>query len=336
LDLPIISKTPKGQPSTAENVLQELAEEHELPQLILQYRSLSKLKSTYTDKLPELVSPVTGRVHTSYHQASVATGRLSSSNPNLQNIPVRTEEGRRIRQAFIPDPGYVLVAADYSQIELRIMAHLSADEGLLSAFADDADIHRATAAEVFSIKPSKVTDDQRRSAKAINFGLIYGMSAFGLAKQLGIGRIEAQDYIDLYFSRYPGVHAFMENTRVQAREQRFVETVFGRRLYLNDMGSSNHARRQAAERAAINAPMQGTAADLIKLAMLAVDGWITEKNLQMRMIMQVHDELVLEVSEDDVDQARSMLNSLMTSVAELAVPLKVEVNAGKNWAMAHA
>ena len=336
LDLPIISKTPKGQPSTAENVLQELAEDHELPQLILQYRSLSKLKSTYTDKLPELVSPVTGRVHTSYHQAAVATGRLSSSNPNLQNIPVRTEEGRRIRQAFIPDPGYVLVAADYSQIELRIMAHLSADEGLLSAFADDADIHRATAAEVFSIKPSKVTDDQRRSAKAINFGLIYGMSAFGLSKQLGIGRIEAQDYIDLYFSRYPGVHAFMENTRVRAREQRFVETVFGRRLHLNDMGSSNHARRQAAERAAINAPMQGTAADLIKLAMLAVDGWITEHNLQMRMIMQVHDELVLEVSEDDVDQARSMLNSLMTSVAELAVPLKVEVNAGKNWAMAHA
>ena len=336
LDLPIISKTPKGQPSTAENVLQELAEDHELPQLILQYRSLSKLKSTYTDKLPELVSPVTGRVHTSYHQAAVATGRLSSSNPNLQNIPVRTEEGRRIRQAFIPDPGYVLVAADYSQIELRIMAHLSADEGLLSAFADDADIHRATAAEVFSIKPSKVTDDQRRSAKAINFGLIYGMSAFGLSKQLGIGRIEAQDYIDLYFSRYPGVHAFMENTRVRAREQRFVETVFGRRLHLNDMGSSNHARRQAAERAAINAPMQGTAADLIKLAMLAVDGWITEHNLQMRMIMQVHDELVLEVNEDDVDQARSMLNSLMTSVAELAVPLKVEVNAGKNWAMAHA
>ena len=336
LDLPIISKTPKGQPSTAENVLQELAEDHELPQLILQYRSLSKLKSTYTDKLPELVSPVTGRVHTSYHQAAVATGRLSSSNPNLQNIPVRTEEGRRIRQAFIPDPGHVLVAADYSQIELRIMAHLSADEGLLSAFADDADIHRATAAEVFSIKPSKVTDDQRRSAKAINFGLIYGMSAFGLSKQLGIGRIEAQDYIDLYFSRYPGVHAFMEKTRVQAREQRFVETVFGRRLHLNDMGSSNHARRQAAERAAINAPMQGTAADLIKLAMLAVDGWITEHNLQMRMIMQVHDELVLEVSEDDVDQARSMLKSLMTSVAELAVPLKVEVNAGKNWAMAHA
>ena len=336
LDLPIISKTPKGQPSTAEHVLQELAEDHKLPRLILEYRSLSKLKSTYTDKLPELVSPLTGRVHTSYHQAAVATGRLSSSNPNLQNIPVRTEEGRRIRQAFIPDPGHVLVAADYSQIELRIMAHLSADEGLLSAFANDADIHRATAAEVFSIKPSKVTDDQRRSAKAINFGLIYGMSAFGLGKQLGIGRIEAQDYIDRYFSRYPGVQAFMENTRVQAREQRFVETVFGRRLYLNDMGSSNHARRQAAERAAINAPMQGTAADLIKLAMLAVDRSITEQNLQMRMIMQVHDELVLEVSEDDVDQARAMLNSLMTSVAELAVPLKVEVSAGKNWAMAHA
>ena len=336
LDLPIISKTPKGQPSTAEHVLQELAEDHKLPRLILEYRSLSKLKSTYTDKLPELVSPLTGRVHTSYHQAAVATGRLSSSNPNLQNIPVRTEEGRRIRQAFIPDSGHVLVAADYSQIELRIMAHLSADEGLLSAFANDADIHRATAAEVFSIKPSKVTDDQRRSAKAINFGLIYGMSAFGLGKQLGIGRIEAQDYIDRYFSRYPGVQAFMENTRVQAREQRFVETVFGRRLYLNDMGSSNHARRQAAERAAINAPMQGTAADLIKLAMLAVDRSITEQNLQMRMIMQVHDELVLEVSEDDVDQTRDMLNSLMTSVAELAVPLKVEVSAGKNWAMAHA
>ena len=336
LDLPIISKTPKGQPSTAEHVLQELAEDHKLPRLILEYRSLSKLKSTYTDKLPELVSPLTGRVHTSYHQAAVATGRLSSSNPNLQNIPVRTEEGRRIRQAFIPDPGHVLVAADYSQIELRIMAHLSADEGLLSAFANDADIHRATAAEVFSIKPSKVTDDQRRSAKAINFGLIYGMSAFGLGKQLGIGRIEAQDYIDRYFSRYPGVQAFMENTRVQAREQRFVETVFGRRLHLNDMGSSNHARRQAAERAAINAPMQGTAADLIKLAMLAVDRSITEQNLQMRMIMQVHDELVLEVSEDDVDQTRTMLNSLMTSVAELAVPLKVEVSAGKNWAMAHA
>ena len=336
LDLPIISKTPKGQPSTAEHVLQELAEDHKLPRLILEYRSLSKLKSTYTDKLPELVSPLTGRVHTSYHQAAVATGRLSSSNPNLQNIPVRTEEGRRIRQAFIPDSGHVLVAADYSQIELRIMAHLSADEGLLSAFANDADIHRATAAEVFSIKPSKVTDDQRRSAKAINFGLIYGMSAFGLGKQLGIGRIEAQDYIDRYFSRYPGVQAFMENTRVQAREQRFVETVFGRRLYLNDMGSSNHARRQAAERAAINAPMQGTAADLIKLAMLAVDKSITEQNLQMRMIMQVHDELVLEVSEDDVDQTRAMLNSLMTSVAELAVPLKVEVSAGKNWAMAHA
>ena len=336
LDLPIISKTPKGQPSTAEHVLQELAEDHKLPRLILEYRSLSKLKSTYTDKLPELVSPLTGRVHTSYHQAAVATGRLSSSNPNLQNIPVRTEEGRRIRQAFIPDPGHVLVAADYSQIELRIMAHLSADEGLLSAFANDADIHRATAAEVFSIKPSKVTDDQRRSAKAINFGLIYGMSAFGLGKQLGIGRIEAQDYIDRYFSRYPGVQAFMENTRAQAREQRFVETVFGRRLYLNDMGSSNHARRQAAERAAINAPMQGTAADLIKMAMLAVDRSITEQNLQMRMIMQVHDELVLEVSEDDVDQTRAMLNSLMTSVAELAVPLKVEVSAGKNWAMAHA
>ncbi len=336
LDLPIISKTPKGQPSTAEHVLQELAEDHKLPRLILEYRSLSKLKSTYTDKLPELVSPLTGRVHTSYHQAAVATGRLSSSNPNLQNIPVRTEEGRRIRQAFIPDSGHVLVAADYSQIELRIMAHLSADEGLLSAFANDADIHRATAAEVFSIKPSKVTDDQRRSAKAINFGLIYGMSAFGLGKQLGIGRIEAQDYIDRYFSRYPGVQAFMENTRAQAREQRFVETVFGRRLHLNDMGSSNHARRQAAERAAINAPMQGTAADLIKLAMLAVDRSITEQNLQMRMIMQVHDELVLEVSEDDVDQTRTMLNSLMTSVAELAVPLKVEVSAGKNWAMAHA
>jgi DNA polymerase-1 len=336
LDLPVISKTPKGQPSTAESALQELIEEHELPGLILQYRSLSKLKSTYTDKLPDLVNPRTGRVHTSYHQAAVATGRLSSSDPNLQNIPVRSEDGRRIREAFVPEAGSLLVAADYSQIELRIMAHLSADESLLAAFAEDEDIHRSTAAEVFSVPVSKVTADQRRSAKAINFGLIYGMSAFGLGKQLGIDRSEAQDYIDLYFSRYPGVQAFMDRTRAAARDQRFVETVLGRRLYLNDIASSNHARRQAAERAAINAPMQGTAADLIKLAMLAVDRWIIERGLNARMIMQVHDELVLEVSEDEVNEVIETLDSLMTSVFQLNVPLKVEVAVGGNWASAHA
>jgi len=275
-------------------------------------------------------------VHTSYHQAAVATGRLSSSDPNLQNIPVRTAEGRRIREAFVPEPGYRLVAADYSQIELRIMAHLSADEGLLNAFAKGEDVHRATAAEVFGVALDAVSGDQRRSAKAINFGLIYGMSAFGLARQLGIDRGQAQDYINLYFERYPGVRTFMDATRLQVREKKFVETVFGRRLFLPDISSSNHARRQGAERAAINAPMQGTAADLIKLAMLAVDEWLTKENHDARIIMQVHDELVLEVPEADVKAVGKKLAVLMSEVAELAVPLKVDVGTGGNWAEAHS
>lgn len=336
LELPVLSKTPKGQPSTAESVLAELAEQHELPRLILEHRGLSKLRSTYTEKLPTLVNPRTGRVHTSYHQAAVATGRLSSSDPNLQNIPVRTAEGRRIREAFVPEPGSLLVAADYSQIELRIMAHLSADEGLLRAFEQGEDVHRATAAEVFEVDLESVTSDQRRSAKAINFGLIYGMSAFGLARQLGIDRGQAQDYINLYFERYPGVRTFMDATRVQVREKKYVETVFGRRLFLPDISSSNHARRQGAERAAINAPMQGTAADLIKLAMLAVDDWLTQDKSDARMIMQVHDELVLEVPEQDVDRVSEKVADLMSSVAQLSVPLKVDVGAGSNWAKAHS
>ena len=336
LELPVLSKTPKGQPSTAESVLAELADQHELPRLILEHRGLSKLRSTYTEKLPTLVNSRTGRVHTSYHQAAVATGRLSSSDPNLQNIPVRTAEGRRIREAFVPEPGYRLVAADYSQIELRIMAHLSADEGLLNAFAKGEDVHRATAAEVFGVALDAVSGDQRRSAKAINFGLIYGMSAFGLARQLGIDRGQAQDYINLYFERYPGVRSFMDATRLQVREKKFVETVFGRRLFLPDISSSNHARRQGAERAAINAPMQGTAADLIKLAMLAVDEWLTKENHDARIIMQVHDELVLEVPEADVKAVGKKLAVLMSEVAELAVPLKVDVGTGGNWAEAHS
>ena len=336
LQLPVISKTPKGQPSTSESVLQELAEQHELPKLILEHRALSKLRSTYTEKLPLLVNPNTGRVHTSYHQASVATGRLSSTDPNLQNIPVRTADGRRIREAFVPEPGSVLLAADYSQIELRIMAHLSGDEGLLAAFAENQDIHRATASEVFSTALEDVDSDQRRSAKAINFGLIYGMSAFGLARQLGTGRSEAQSYIELYFDRYPGVKAYMEQIRTQAREQQFVETIFGRKLYLPDISSSNHARRQGAERAAINAPMQGTAADLIKLAMLAIDSWLTEQALKTRMIMQVHDELVLEVPDSELKDVPEVIASLMSGVAELRVPLRVDVGSGANWAEAHS
>ena len=336
LELPVLAKTPKGQPSTAESVLVELAEQHELPRLILEHRGLSKLRSTYTEKLPALVNPDTGRVHTSYHQAAVATGRLSSSDPNLQNIPVRTAEGRRIREAFVPAPGMRLIAADYSQIELRIMAHLSADEGLLSAFEKEEDVHRATAAEVFGTPVEEVSSDQRRSAKAINFGLIYGMSAFGLARQLGIERGQAQEYIDLYFERYPGVRTFMDTIRARVREQRFVETVFGRRLFLADITSSNHARRQGAERAAINAPMQGTAADLIKLAMLSVDGWLCEDNSGAYIIMQVHDELVLEVPESDTARVAGAVAELMTSVAELAVPLKVDVGSGPNWAQAHS
>ena len=336
LQLPVISKTPKGQPSTSENVLQELAEQHELPKLILEHRALSKLRSTYTEKLPLLVNPDTGRVHTSYHQASVATGRLSSTDPNLQNIPVRTTDGRRIREAFVPESGSVLLAADYSQIELRIMAHLSGDDGLLAAFADNQDIHRATASEVFSTALEDVDSDQRRSAKAINFGLIYGMSAFGLARQLGINRSEAQSYIELYFDRYPGVKAYMEQIRTQAREQQFVETIFGRKLYLPDISSSNHARRQGAERAAINAPMQGTAADLIKLAMLAIDSWLTEQALETRMIMQVHDELVLEVPDSELKDVPETIASLMSGVAQLRVPLRVDVGSGANWAEAHS
>jgi len=336
LGLPVISKTPKGQPSTAESVLAELAEQgHQLPQLIMQHRSLSKLKSTYTDKLPQQISPHTGRVHTSYHQAVTSTGRLSSSDPNLQNIPVRTAEGRRIRQAFIAAPGHKLIAADYSQIELRIMAHLSGDEGLLHAFAGGMDVHAATAAEVFSVALNQVDKDQRRKAKAINFGLIYGMSAFGLAKQLDIGRNEAQQYVDRYFERYPGVKAYMDNIRQQAREQGYVETVFGRRLYLSEINARNGQRRQYAERTAINAPMQGTAADIIKRAMIQCDQWLLKNPQFGKMIMQVHDELVFEIAEPQLDQATNQIIKLMTGVAELAVPLVVDAGVGDNWDQAH-
>ncbi|MFJ3260590.1 DNA polymerase I [Pseudomonas sp. NPDC086581] len=336
LGLPVLSKTATGQPSTAEAVLAELAEQdYELPKVIMQYRSLSKLKSTYTDKLPEQINPRTGRIHTSYHQAVAATGRLSSSDPNLQNIPIRTAEGRRIRQAFVAPKGYKLLAADYSQIELRIMAHLAKDEGLLDAFRHDRDVHRATAAEVFGVPLDEVTGDQRRSAKAINFGLIYGMSAFGLAKQIGVERKEAQAYIDRYFARYPGVLAYMERTRAQAAEQGFVETLFGRRLYLPEIASKNGAMRKAAERTAINAPMQGTAADIMKRAMVAVDNWLQESAIDARVILQVHDELVLEVREDLVDQVRDGIRPLMSGAAELDVPLVVEAGVGVNWDEAH-
>jgi len=336
LHLPVLARTPKGVPSTAESVLQDLALDYPLPRLILEHRSLSKLKSTYTDRLPEQIDPGTGRVHTSYHQAVAATGRLSSSDPNLQNIPVRTEEGRRIRQAFVARLGYVLLAADYSQIELRIMAHLSSDEGLLHAFAAGADIHRATAAEVFGVAPEAVSAEQRRSAKAINFGLIYGMSSFGLARQLGIARGAAQEYIDLYFARYPGVWNYMEATRRQAREQGYVETVFGRRLYLPDIKASNAQRRSAAERTAINAPMQGTAADIIKRAMIRLHGWIkAQHDMDITMIMQVHDELVFEVAEMQVAEAEVRVRDSMVGAADLKVPLVVDVGAGKNWDEAH-
>jgi DNA polymerase-1 len=335
LQLPALKKTPTGQPSTAEPVLAELALDYPLPKVIMEYRGVSKLKSTYTDKLPQMVDPATGRVHTSYHQAIASTGRLSSSDPNLQNIPIRTEEGRRVRQAFIAPKNYKMLAADYSQIELRIMAHLSADEGLCNAFAQGLDIHRATAAEVFDTALEKVTTEQRRSAKAINFGLIYGMSAFGLAKQLHIGRHQAQEYIDLYFSRYPGVLRYMEETRQQAAEQGFVETLFGRRLYLPDIRSKNAGLRQAAERTAINAPMQGTAADIIKRAMIAVDDWLHTVSIDARMIMQVHDELVFEIAERDVETAREKIATLMTAAADLRVPLLVESGVGDNWDEAH-
>ncbi len=335
LGLPVRKKTPKGAPSTAEEVLVELALDFPLPKLILEHRGMSKLKSTYTDKLPERIDPDTGRVHTSYHQAVASTGRLSSSDPNLQNIPVRSEEGRRIRQAFIAPKDHVILAADYSQIELRIMAHLSSDEGLLKAFAAGEDIHRATAAEVFGVSVEQVSNDQRRSAKAINFGLIYGMSAFGLGRQLGIPRGEAQEYVDLYFQRYPGVKDFMDSTRESAREKGYVETVFGRRLYLPEINHSNGMRRQYAERTAINAPMQGTAADIIKCAMIEVDRWIENSGLDITLIMQVHDELVFEVHKDQVDEVKPEIDRLMTQVAQLQVPLVVDMGTGKNWDEAH-
>ena len=334
--LPVLEKTPKGAPSTAESVLQQLADAgHELPRLILEHRGLAKLKSTYTDKLPLMVSPLTRRVHTSYHQAVAATGRLSSSDPNLQNIPIRSEDGRRIRQAFIADAGCKLVAADYSQIELRIMAHLSGDARLLAAFAAGQDIHTATAAEVWGLAPDQVSPDQRRSAKAINFGLIYGMSAFGLAKQLGVERGEAQAYVDLYFQRYTGVKDFMERIRQQARRDKFVETIFGRRLHLPDIDHPNQGRRAGAERTAINAPMQGSAADIIKRAMIAADAWIQTERPPVRMIMQVHDELVFEVEEGAVEEVKPRIRAAMESAAELAVPLLVEIGVGDNWEEAH-
>ncbi|MEM8662247.1 MAG: DNA polymerase I, partial [Pseudomonadota bacterium] len=331
LELPIIKKTPKGAPSTAEEVLVELALDYPLPKLLLEYRSLSKLKSTYTDKLPEMINERTGRVHTSYHQAVAATGRLSSSDPNLQNIPIRTEEGRRIRQAFIAPPGHSILAADYSQIELRIMAHLSNDKGLLQAFTEGLDVHRATASEVFEVALDGVSAEQRRKAKAINFGLIYGMSAFGLARQLHLGRSEAQQYIDRYFERYPGVAHYMDNTRELARKQGYVETLFGRRLYLPEINARNKMRAQAAERTAINAPMQGSAADIIKRAMLAVDSWLQASGVKARIIMQVHDELVLEVANEQVAQVSDEVCRLMSAAAELSVPLLVEAGSGNNW-----
>ena len=336
MSLPVIKKTPKGAPSTSEEVLQELALEYELPKQLMEYRGLTKLKNTYTDKLPKMIDPRTGRVHTSYHQAVTATGRLSSTDPNLQNIPIRTEEGRRVRQAFVPRPGYKIVAADYSQIELRIMAHLSGDKGLQHAFANGLDVHAATAAEVFGVSLEDVSSDQRRSAKAINFGLIYGMSAFGLAKQLNIPRHEAQHYMDTYFERYPGVLTYMDETREKAKQQGFVSTVFGRRLYLPDLSSSNGARRKGAERAAINAPMQGTAADIIKLAMIAVDQWINQQQADsVYMIMQVHDELVFEIKEQFVDEYAQNITKCMEQAVSLSVPLIVEAGVGINWDEAH-
>jgi len=334
LKLPVLAKTPTGQPSTNEDAISDLAEQHELPRLILDYRGAAKLANTYTEKLPGQINPRTGRVHTSFHQATAQTGRLSSTDPNLQNIPIRTEDGRRIRSAFIAAPGFVLVAADYSQIELRIMAHLSGDEGLLRAFGDGIDVHRATAAEVFGVAADDVSSDQRRAAKAINFGLMYGMSAFGLAKQIGVGRGEAQDYVNRYFNRYPGVRAFMDDIRDRARRDGYVETVFGRRLYLNEIHSRNAAQRAGAERAAINAPMQGTAADVIKRAMLAVDAWLGERD-DARMLLQVHDELVFEVRPGAVEELSAGLRERMMAAAELRVPLEVGIGAGANWDEAH-
>jgi len=335
MQLPVLKKTPKGAPSTAEDVLQELATEHDLPRIILEHRSLGKLKSTYTDKLPTMINPRTGRVHTSYHQAVAATGRLSSSDPNLQNIPIRTEQGRRIREAFIAEPRNLIVAADYSQIELRIMAHLSQDETLLNAFNKNLDVHNATAAEIFDLELEDVEPEQRRHAKAVNFGLIYGMSAFGLAKQLGVARKQAQQYIDQYFARYPGVKNYMEATRELAREKGFVETVYGRRLYLPDINARNHNSRQYAERTAINAPMQGTAADIIKRAMIEVDAWLRADKIAAKMVMQVHDELVFEVEASQSEAIQAKICEIMQGVADLQVPLIVDAAAGENWSAAH-
>ncbi|HNL31399.1 MAG TPA: DNA polymerase, partial [Pseudomonadales bacterium] len=334
LQLPVLQRTPTGQPSTAEAVLQELALDYPLPKVLLEHRSLSKLKSTYTDRLPEQIHPLTGRVHTSYHQAVTATGRLSSSDPNLQNIPIRTSEGRRIRQAIIAPAGHQLLAADYSQIELRIMAHLSGDAGLLNAFGRGLDVHRATAAEVQGIPYEQVTSEERRRAKAVNFGLIYGMSAFGLARQLGISRNEAQGYIDGYFSRYPGVLDYMERIRQTAREQGYVETLHGRRLHVPEIHARDQARRRAAERTAINAPMQGSAADIIKLAMIQLDEWLERTRAPARMIMQVHDELVLEVANEALEQVRPEVKRIMEQVTTLAVPLLVEIGTGPDWDVA--
>ncbi|MGE8254351.1 MAG: DNA polymerase I, partial [Stenotrophomonas sepilia] len=335
LKLPAVVKTPKGQPSTNEEALEAIADQHELPRVILDYRGLAKLRSTYTDKLPEMVNPDTGRVHTSYHQSGAATGRLSSSDPNLQNIPIRTEDGRRIRRAFIAPEGCQLLAADYSQIELRIMAHLSEDPGLVRAFEQGADVHRATAAEVFGRTLEEVTPNERRAAKAINFGLMYGMSAFGLARNLGIDRGQAQDYVALYFSRYPGVRDFMERMRQQARDQGYVETLFGRRLYLNDIHARNQGLRAGAERAAINAPMQGTAADIIKRAMVDVDQWLRDSGAPARMILQVHDELVFETESSFVEDLRLQVVERMSQAAKLRVPLVVDTGVGSNWDEAH-
>ena len=335
MEIPIIKKTPKGQPSTAEDVLQELSIDHELPKLILSHRSLNKLRNTYTEKLPQQISAVTGRIHTSYHQAVTATGRLSSSSPNLQNIPIRTPEGRRIREAFVAPENYSILAADYSQIELRIMAHLSSDESLLLAFSKGEDIHRKTAAEVLGIAAEEVSQEQRRWAKAINFGLMYGMSAFGLAKQLGITRYQSQEYIDLYFKKYPKVKNFMDTTKENARKHGYIETLYGRRLYLPDINSKNGLRRKYAERSAINAPMQGSAADIIKLAMIDVHKWLKDGYTEARMIMQVHDELVLEVKSDLAETIKQEIVKIMESTVNLSVPLIVDAGIGNNWDEAH-
>ena len=333
--LPVLRKTPKGQPSTNEETLQRLSEEYELPKIILQYRTLAKLKSTYTDSLIKIENPKTERIHTSYQQAITSTGRLSSTEPNLQNIPIKTAEGRRIREAFIPEKGNILIAADYSQIELRIMAHLSKDKNLTNAFKNNIDVHSSTAAEVFSVAIDEVSQDQRRSAKAINFGLMYGMSAFGLTRQLGITRAEAQEYLDIYFERYTGVKDYMENIKIKAKEDQFVETIMGRRLYLNEINAANGLRRKAAERAAINAPLQGSAADIIKKAMIDIDKIIANEMPQVKMIMQVHDELVFEAPADSIEFVKTKITNAMQTTVKLSIPLLVDIGTGKNWNESH-